>query len=90
MTQPNYIHLAGDGCGHRMILVNGIEVNHVVYANEENGVVEFVPYPVRAKRDGNAYTRKLRGKVEVIFLGGFVSSDQKLPIFGERCCEEYR
>lgn len=42
------------------------------FVNDETGenlylVVEFAPHPLRAKRNGEVYTRKLRGVVTVEF-----------------------
>ncbi len=61
------IHYVGDGRGRRDVFVNGHQINHVVYANERKGIVEFAPHPLRAKRNGDVYTRKLRGVVTVEF-----------------------
>lgn len=61
------IHYAGDGRGRRDVFVNGHQINHVVYVNEKKGIVEFAPHPLRAKRNGEVYTRKLRGVVTVEF-----------------------
>lgn len=61
------IHYVGDGRGLRDVFVNECKITHVVYANERKGIVEFAPYPLRAKRNGEVYTRKLRGVVTVEF-----------------------
>lgn len=68
MQNPN-VHYAGDGRGPRDVFVNGNRIGHVVYADETKGIVKFTPYPVRAKRNGDAYTRKLHGTVQVVNRG---------------------
>ncbi len=62
------------GLGPRDVFVNGNPINYVVYANPAKGVVEFTPHPLRAKRNGEIYTRRLRGSVIVKFRhsGGWV------------------
>ncbi|MFO3735770.1 hypothetical protein AAHE03_08815 [Raoultella ornithinolytica] len=37
---------------------------------DEKGIVEFAPHPLRAKRNGEIYTRNLRGTVIVTFRQG--------------------
>lgn len=66
------IHYVGDGRGLRDVFVNGHQINNVVYANEQRGIVEFAPRPLKSKRNGEVYTRKLRGIVTVAFhqIGG--------------------
>ena len=63
--QNPYVHYAGDGLGPRDVFVNGNPIRHVVYANQAKGVVEFAPLPLRVKRNGEIYTRKLHGTVIV-------------------------
>ena len=69
MRNPD-VHYAGDGLGPRDVFVNGNPIRHVVYANLVKGVVEFAPHPLRAKRNGEIYTRHLRGTVIVNFRQG--------------------
>lgn len=69
MQNPD-VHFAGDGLGPRDVFVNGNPINHVVYANPAKGIVEFAPHPLRAKRNGEIYTRNLRGTVIVTFRQG--------------------
>lgn len=64
MQNPD-MHYAGDGLGPRDVFVNGNSIRHVVYANPTKGVVEFAPLPLRVKRNGEIYTRKLHGTVNV-------------------------
>ncbi|HBV6183032.1 TPA: hypothetical protein MD270_005345 [Klebsiella pneumoniae] len=64
MRNPD-VHYAGDGLGPRDVFVNGNPIRHVVYANQAKGVVEFAPLPLRVKRNGEIYTRKLHGTVIV-------------------------
>ncbi|MCS5969697.1 hypothetical protein LNP26_29780 [Klebsiella variicola subsp. variicola] len=66
--QNTDVHYAGDGLGPRDVFVNGNPINYVVYANPAKGVVEFAPLPLRVKRNGEIYTRKLRGNVLVLLL----------------------
>lgn len=63
--QNTDVHYAGDGLGPRDVFVNGNPINYVVYANPPKGVVEFAPLPLRVKRNGEIYTRKLHGTVIV-------------------------
>lgn len=67
MQNPD-VHYAGDGLGPRDVFVNGNPIRHVVYANPAKGVVEFAPLPLRVKRNGEIYTRKLRGNVLILLL----------------------
>lgn len=64
MQNPD-VHYAGDGLGPRDVFVNENPINHVVYANLVKGGVEFAPRPLRVKRNGEIYTRKLHGTVIV-------------------------
>ena len=62
-------HSANDGKGSRQVLVNGNEVKRVLWANVEQGLVCFHPYPYRIdKRKGEVKTRLLRGDVKVEFI----------------------
>ena len=48
------------------VFVNGNEVESVVSADTEKGVVVYAPKPYRAAKGKDyVYTRKLRGKVTV-------------------------
>lgn len=87
MQNPD-VHYAGDGLGPRDVFVNGNSIRHVVYANPTKGVVEFAPLPLRVKRNGEIYTRKLRGNVLVLFTGEYVSNNIPLQRFGEKGIEE--
>lgn len=69
MQNPD-VHYAGDGLGPRDVFVNGNPIRHVVYANPVKGIVEFAPHPLRAKRNGEIYTRHLRGTVTVKISSG--------------------
>ena len=60
-------YISDNGLGPRDVFVNGNPINYVVYANPAKGVVEFAPHPLRAKRNGEIYTRRLRGSVIVKF-----------------------
>lgn len=49
------------------VYVNGNEVKEAVMADTEKGVVEYIPTPIRAKKNSDElYTRKLRGVVTVV------------------------
>ena len=62
-------HSVNDGKGNRRVYVNGNEVNRVLWANVEQGLVCFHPYPYRIdKRKGEVKTRLLRGEVNVEFI----------------------
>lgn len=62
-------HHCEDGRGHRQVFVNGNKISRVVWADEEKGIVCFHPEPLRCHRRGplRVYSRKLRGKVVVVF-----------------------
>lgn len=87
MQNPD-VHYSGDGLGSRDVFVNGNPIRHVVYANPSKGVVEFAPLPLRVKRNGEIYTRKLRCNVLVLFTGGYVANNIPLQRFGEKGIEE--
>lgn len=60
------IHHSGDRRGPRKVFVNGNEIDNVIFADTEKGIVEFVPLPARVKKNSDTvYTRKLRGSVTV-------------------------
>ncbi|WP_313135560.1 hypothetical protein [Stutzerimonas nitrititolerans] len=63
-----HIHTPGDGRGRRDVWVNGHKIDGVVWADTRAGVVVFMPRPFRVHRRlrDQVYTRKLRGKVEVV------------------------
>lgn len=66
----NHIHRGDDGRGKRKVYVNGNEIDNVVMADTRKGLVEFAPEPIRIKRNGDIYTRMLRGQVVVEPVGG--------------------
>ncbi len=68
MTRETFHHCEG-GRGHRQVFVNGNKISRVVWADEEKGIVCFHPEPLRCHRRGplRVYSRKLRGKVKVVF-----------------------
>ena len=64
-------HSAKDGKGFRHVYVNGNRIGCVLWANEEQGLVCFMPKRRMTKRDirkGQIYTRLLRGNVRVEFI----------------------
>ncbi|WP_244782474.1 hypothetical protein [Acinetobacter sp. F-1] len=64
-------HSAKDGKGFRHVYVNGNRIDCVLWANEEQGLVCFMPKRRMTKRDirkGQIYTRLLRGNVGVEFI----------------------
>lgn len=64
-------HSAKDGKGFRHVYVNGNRIDCVLWANEEQGLVCFMPKRRMTKRDirkGQIYTRLLRGNVRVEFI----------------------
>lgn len=64
-------HSAKDGKGIRHVYVNGNRIDCVLWANEEQGLVCFMPKRRMTKRDirkGQIYTRLLRGNVRVEFI----------------------
>lgn len=70
MTVDARIHTPGDGRGARAVFVNGVRIEHVVFADERRGVVRYHVWPRRFKRDGSAVTKTRKGKVEVRPLDG--------------------
>lgn len=60
-----HYHHWDDGRGPRRVMVNGNEIDGVMWADLKRGVVEFCPHPVRLRKDGTIYKRRLRGRVEV-------------------------
>ncbi|MCT8090706.1 hypothetical protein H0920_10685 [Acinetobacter sp. C_4_1] len=64
-------HSAKDGKGLRHVHVDGNRIECVMWANEEQGLVCFVPHrrlTKKSRRKGEIYTRLLRGKVTVEFV----------------------
>ena len=64
-------HSAKDGKGLRHVYVNGNRIDCVLWANEEQGLVCFMPKRRMTKRNirkGQIYTRLLRGNVRVEFI----------------------
>ena len=73
----NTFHSANDGKGIRYVYINSNQIDHVLWANEEQGLVCFMPHRRLTKRDkrkGEIYTRLLRGNVTVEFI-----NEQSLP-----------
>ncbi|EIQ0040727.1 hypothetical protein LUG75_000131 [Escherichia coli] len=68
MKRETFHHFA-DGRGRRQIFVNGNRISRVIWADEEKGVLCFHPYPLRRHRRDpfSIYSRKLRGKITVLF-----------------------
>lgn len=63
-------HSSKDGKGFRHVYVNGNRIECVRWANEEQGLVCFMPHRRLTKKDkrkGDIYTRLLRGHVRVEF-----------------------
>lgn len=64
-------HSASDGKGRRSVHVNGNRIDNVLWANEEYGLVCFMPHRRTTKKDrrrGEIYTRLLRGNLTVEFV----------------------
>ena len=64
-------HYVDDGKGLRYVYVNGNRIKCVLWANEEQGLVCFMPHRRLTKKDkrkGEIYTRLLRGVVKVEFI----------------------
>ncbi|KXZ65945.1 hypothetical protein AVENLUH5627_02675 [Acinetobacter venetianus] len=63
-------HSVNDGKGNRRVYVNGNLINRVLWANEDQGLVCYMPHSHLTKKDrrkGEIYTRLLRGEVRVEF-----------------------
>lgn len=71
MTSHDF-HYAGDGRGRRRVLMNGNEIKHVVWADITRGVLLYHPSPLRLHKNGREeiYSRRLRGRIEVIMMEG--------------------
>ena len=49
------------------VFVDGVEVNNVISADTDNGIVTFCPKPIRVAADGQSVvTEELRGVVTVV------------------------
>ncbi|EKF47687.1 MULTISPECIES: hypothetical protein [Acinetobacter] len=72
-------HSVGDGKGRRRIYVNGNLINHVIWANEEKGLICYMPYPFKVnKKKDRVYTRLLRGNVRVEMINGLDKQTERL------------
>lgn len=66
--QPPWIHRADDDRGRRKVLLDGAEVDQVVYADIRRGIVDRFRQPLTVRRrDGQLITERLRGRVEVVW-----------------------
>jgi hypothetical protein len=65
-----HFHHARDGRGARRVTVNGNEVAFAIWADVKRGAVCYCPQPLRMMRNGEIYTRTLRGSVVVEPVGG--------------------
>ncbi|SMR69274.1 MULTISPECIES: hypothetical protein [Stenotrophomonas] len=71
MATPDHVHTRDDGRGRRKVVVNGMVVEQVFYADTRKGIVRFYEKPLRIHKHGKrAISRTLRGKVEVEFPDG--------------------
>lgn len=71
MNNQEHIHYPDDGRPHRKVFVNGNLIEQVFYADTKKGIVDFYPEPARIKKGADElYSRRLRGRVTVEFLGG--------------------
>ena len=73
-------HYVDDGKGLRYVYVNGNRINCVLWANEEQGLVCFIPHRRLTKKDkrkGEIYTRLLRGAVKVEFINEITKTSTK-------------
>lgn len=63
-----WIHTPYDGRSRaRKVVVNGVEIERVFYADTRRGICRYYQYPLKLHRDGKrAISRTLRGAVEVI------------------------
>ncbi len=70
-ARSEMFHSVNDGKGNRRIYVNNNEIKHVLWANEEQGLVCCFKYPYKInKRKDGLCTRILRGKVKVEMING--------------------
>lgn len=65
-TQPDHIHMVGDGRGQRDVYLNGKRLKNVIYANTRTGKVRLHDDPPKVHKYGKRLiVRTLRGVVEV-------------------------
>lgn len=64
--QPPWIHRFDDDRGVRKVLLDGVEVEKVLFADTQKGVIERYCLPLTPDKDGNLATEVLHGQVEVI------------------------
>lgn len=70
-----WVHLPDDGRGIRMVTVDGIPVERVVYADTRRGLVRACHQPLRVNRRREvARTYKVRGLVEVQSLRSWLEA----------------
>lgn len=66
-SQPDHIHIAGDGRGQRGVYLNGKPLKNVIYANTRTGKVRVYDDPPKVHKYGKRLiVRTLRGMVEVV------------------------
>lgn len=64
-----HVHTPADGRGRRLVTVDGIVVNNVVYADTRKGVVRHYDSPPKMHKRGKRPIERTRhGKVAVEFI----------------------
>lgn len=63
------VHVCGDGRGLRRVLLNGVEMENVLYADTRRGIIRYFPRPLKIdKYRKRIIQRTKHGKVEVYAL----------------------
>lgn len=69
MSCPAHVHTSSDGRGRRRVLLNGVVVDRVVFADTRKGVVRYCDTPARVHKHGKRVIERTKhGKVEVEFI----------------------
>lgn len=68
MNMLTGVHTPDDGKGRRIVKVNGIEIEHAIYADTEKGVVIAHKIPLEVDND-ELKTVEFSGRVEVYLWG---------------------
>jgi hypothetical protein len=84
------VHTPGDGRGMRKVLVNGVEIDRVVYAHTRKGkVIQFVRRNgkfVSDKHGKRVRTRTIHGHVQVLNIAEIPADSRDLLSRGTQGC----
>ncbi len=69
MSAPTHVHTPSDGRGRRRVLLNGVVVDRVVFADTRKGVVRHFDRPAQIHKHGKRVIERTKhGKVEAEFI----------------------